>query len=87
MAVSTIKKMTEMETVHREGTTNSGGNFYVGTDDGRKIVSAIATGTANRLFIPFKQGTTLYLKVLDWNSNDYTPVINGSVAVEITFIR
>ena len=68
----------------KTGTTNSGGNFYVGKDI--IIISAVATGSLNRMFIPFQTGSgDVYLKALDWSNNNYAPVINGAVAVDIMY--
>lgn len=88
MATSTIQKnaQKEIKTVTKSGTTNSGGNFAVGSSD-MKVISATATGTLNRMFIPFVSGANTYLKVLDWNSNSYTPVANAAVSVQIIYVE
>ena len=75
---------TQIKTKRLSGNTNAGGNFLVGNNV--YVVSAIASGTLNRMFIPFRQGNTVFLKVLDWNSNAYTPVANGAVIVDIAYI-
>lgn len=88
MATSTIKKgiQKEIKTVTKTGTTNAGGNFSVG-DSNMKIISATATGSANRMFIPFVTEGVTYLKVLDWNSSTYSPVANGAVSVRILYVE
>ena len=68
------------------GVTNAGGNISVGNGN-MVILGARATGTARRMFIPFTASNVCYLKALDWNTNTYTPIVNGDVAVEITYIE
>ena len=87
MAESTIKKDVHIKTETKSGTTNNGGNFYIGNDDGWSLVSAMATGSLNRMFIPFKTDGSIYLKVLDWNTNNYQPVVNGAVSVSLTWVK
>ena len=87
MASSVIEKNVHIKTETKSGTTNSGGNFYIGSDGGWSLVSATATGTLNRLFIPFETGGSIYLKVLDWNANSYQPVANSAVSVSLTWVK
>lgn len=88
MAESTINKTAQISKEIYNGTSNDGGNFFIGGDSGGwRPVSAVALGTATRMFIPFKTGNSFYLKVLDWNNNAYHPVINGAVSIEVTWIR
>lgn len=87
MAKSIISQTAQISKEIYNGTSNSGGNFFIGNDsDGRIPGAAYATGTATRMFIPFKAENSFYLKVLDWNNNAYYPVINGDVSVEVTWI-
>ena len=87
MAESTIKKDVHIKTETKSGTTNSGGNFFIGSDNGWSLVSAMATGSLNRMFIPFQTGDSIYLKALDWNTNNYQPVVNGAVSVKLTWVK